>query len=123
MANITPEMMMLEMLGQMQSVQPVDPATVARELWNPAFVESISKKLAEGKSDETVLVSALASCPSRRPAKNSRSFCTKGGTTDRKIRQGGDRQDSAAEPTVRRRQPLGAAAVAARTMKGVRRGR
>ena len=101
MANMTPEMMMLEMLGQMQSVQPVDPATVARELWNPAFVESISKKLAEGKSDETVLVSALASVPIKAAREKLKEFLHKGrnnGPAD--LGKAETAKTVAAEPTV-----------------------
>jgi hypothetical protein len=76
-ANMTPEMMALEMLGQMQSVQPVDPGTVAHDLWNPAFVESLSKKLTEGKSDETELVSALASLPIKAAREKLKEFLHK----------------------------------------------
>ncbi len=76
-ANMTPEMMMLEMLGQIQSVQPVDPGTVAHDLWNPAFVESLSKKLTEGKSDETELVGALASLPIKAAREKLKEFLHK----------------------------------------------
>jgi hypothetical protein len=76
-ANITPEMMMLEMFGQMQSVRPVDPGTVAHDLWNPAFVESLSKKLTEGKSDETELVGALASLPIKAAREKLKEFLHK----------------------------------------------
>ncbi|HEX4072948.1 MAG TPA: hypothetical protein VHX68_17340, partial [Planctomycetaceae bacterium] len=76
-ANMTPEMMMLEMLGQMQSVKPVDPGTVAHDLWNPAFVESLSKKLTEGKSDETELVGALASLPIKAAREKLKEFLHK----------------------------------------------
>jgi hypothetical protein len=62
-AAATPALMMLEMIGQMQNLQPVDPATVAQDLWKPEFVESLSKRLSEGKSDESPVVSALASLP------------------------------------------------------------
>ncbi len=76
-ANMTPEMMMLKMLGQIQSLQPVDPGTVAHDLWNPAFVESISKKLTEGKSDETELVGALASLPIKAARERLKEFLHK----------------------------------------------
>jgi hypothetical protein len=61
----TPAMMMLEMVSQIQSRQPIDAGLVARELWKPDFVETISKKLADDKGDETELVNALASLPTK----------------------------------------------------------
>ncbi|MGA2165472.1 MAG: hypothetical protein ABSH36_13520, partial [Solirubrobacteraceae bacterium] len=35
----TPAMMLLDMLGQMQSLQPIEPGLVAHDLWTPEFVE------------------------------------------------------------------------------------
>ncbi len=61
----TPAMMVLEMVGQVQSLQPIDPGLVARELWKPDFVATISQKLADDKADQTALVSALASLPTK----------------------------------------------------------
>ncbi|HUE17669.1 MAG TPA: hypothetical protein VMR25_26175 [Planctomycetaceae bacterium] len=64
-AASTLAMMALEMMGKMQSMQPVDAGIVARELWKPDFVEAIAKKLADDKADETALVSGLASLPTK----------------------------------------------------------
>jgi hypothetical protein len=61
----TPAMMMLDMVSQIQSRQPIDAGLVARNLWKPDFVETISKKLADDKGDETELVNALASLPTK----------------------------------------------------------
>jgi hypothetical protein len=64
-AGSTLAMMTIEIMGKMQSVQPIDAGMAARELWKPDFVEVIAKKLADGKADESVLVSALASLPTK----------------------------------------------------------
>jgi hypothetical protein len=64
-AASTLAMMTLEMVGKMQSVQPVDAGIVARELWKPDFVEAIAKKLTDDKADETALVNGLASLPTK----------------------------------------------------------
>jgi hypothetical protein len=64
-AGSTPAVMMLEMMGQVQSLQPIDPGMVAKDLWKPDFVESIFQKLVDDKADRTALVSALASIPAK----------------------------------------------------------
>jgi hypothetical protein len=61
----TPAMMMLDILGQMQNMQPIEPGMVARDLWNPEFVEAIAKNLGENSADSTAAVNALASVPTK----------------------------------------------------------
>ena len=60
----TPEVMALEIMGQIQSLQPIDPGLVARDLWQPDFVDAIAKKLSDSKADEAI-ISALASLPTK----------------------------------------------------------
>jgi hypothetical protein len=60
--NSSPEAMMLEMMGQMISAQPVDPAAVARELWNPEFANSLAEQTSGAKTPAEPL-SGLASLP------------------------------------------------------------
>jgi hypothetical protein len=64
-AAMPPAVIGLELLGQMQSLQPIDPGMVARELWKDEFVGSIFSKLADAKADKSALVSALASIPTK----------------------------------------------------------
>ncbi len=64
-APLTPQMMMLELMSQLQNLQPIDPAMVARDLWKPEFVDEISKKLEDDKGNSVLLVSALASLPTK----------------------------------------------------------
>jgi hypothetical protein len=58
-------MMLLDMLGQMQSLQPIEPGLVAHDLWTPEFVESLAKKLGENSTDSVAAVNALASVPTK----------------------------------------------------------
>ena len=64
-------MMVLEMVGQMQSLQPIDPGLVARELWKPDFVATISQKLADDKADRNGTRQRLwPPCRRSRPARS-----------------------------------------------------
>jgi len=62
-SQLSPTGMALEITGQMLSLQPIDPNTVARELWKSEFVKSLAEGLTSAKTGKAELVSTLASVP------------------------------------------------------------
>jgi hypothetical protein len=59
------QIMSIEILGEIQKRQPADLGLVAKDLWTPEFVETISKALADNKGDAPRFVNALASVPTK----------------------------------------------------------
>jgi hypothetical protein len=61
--GISPDVMLVEVFGEIQNRQPNDLGLVAKSLWNAEFVESIAKDLSESKGDAVPIINALASLP------------------------------------------------------------
>ncbi len=60
---ISPDVMTVEIFGEMQKRQPTDLGLVAKSLWNAEFADSVAKDLADSKGDAAPIINALASLP------------------------------------------------------------
>jgi hypothetical protein len=62
-APVSPDVMAIEIFGEIQKKQPVDLGLVAKDLWTPEFVETIAKAVSDNKGNAEPFVNALASVP------------------------------------------------------------
>jgi hypothetical protein len=71
---VSPEIMQIEIMAELLKRQPVDPGAVAKDLWNPEFVDSVAKDPADSKGDATLTVNSLASLPLKASREKLREF-------------------------------------------------
>ena len=62
---ISPDVMTVEIFGEIQNRQPTDLGLVAKSLWNAEFADSVAKDLADSKGDAAPIINALASLPTK----------------------------------------------------------
>jgi hypothetical protein len=63
--TVSPDVMLVEIFGEIQNRQPVDLGVVAKSLWNAEFADSVANNLSEGKGDAAPTINALASLPTK----------------------------------------------------------
>jgi hypothetical protein len=73
-ASQDPVAMLLDMQEKMLNAKPVDPAAVARALWQPEFVEALAAQLSAAGGSSEQLLTALGSIPLKPARERLRDF-------------------------------------------------